>query len=99
MERNRPQQANDNIRAKSSNVQAPSCESFNLAHRVGSNHGEARIIEDAVPQLHHFDGSSEAASNLFRQFLPENRQLFTLRRAYVRRNISIVSIATRSKQK
>ena len=47
-ERNRSQQANDDIRAKSSHVEAPSHESSDLAHSVDGDHRDARFIEDAM---------------------------------------------------
>jgi len=35
-----------NIRAKSSHIQTPPCESSDLSHRIGGDHGDAPFIED-----------------------------------------------------
>ena len=72
-------QANHNIRAKSSHVQAPPCESSDLAHRLGGDNGDARFIEDAMPQLHHLHGCPEPTPDLRGQVLPEDRHLFAIR--------------------
>jgi hypothetical protein len=70
---------NHNIRAKSSHVRAPPCESRDLAHRIEGDHGDARFIEDAMIQLHHLYGSAVPTSDLCGQVVPEDRQLFAIR--------------------
>src|SRR5437764_7158630 len=91
---------NHNIRAKSSHVHAPPCESSDLAHRLGGDYGDARVIEDALIQLHHLHGRPVPASDFRRQVLPKNKHLFAIRRANMRRKLSLSTVFTsvRSKQ-
>ena len=51
-------------------------------------------------QLHHLHGSPVATPDLRRQFLPEDRQLFAIRRANMRRKVALstVCMALRRKQ-
>ena len=57
-------------------------------HGVEGDHRDARLIEDAVPQLHHLHGSAVPASDLRGQLLPEDGHLLAIRRAHVSRKVS-----------
>ena len=56
----------------------------------------ARFVEDAMFQLHHLHRSPVAASDLRGQLLAEDRQLFAVRRANMRRKISLAPSSRRS---
>ena len=65
---------------------------------------DSRVVlirtEDAMIQLHHLHGSPVPASDLRGQVLPEDRHLFAIRRANMRRKVSLNTVftAVRSKQ-
>src|SRR5258708_40369317 len=85
---------------ESSHVRAPPCEACDLAHRIEGDYGDARFIEHAMFQLHHLHGSPVPAPDLRGQVLPENRHLCAIRRANMRRKVSLSTVftAVRSKQ-
>ena len=64
------------------------------------DHEDARFVEDAVIQLHHLHGSPVPASDLRGQVLREDKHLLAIRRANMRRKISLSTVftAVRSKQ-
>ena len=97
---NEPQYSGEIVARRDSDIKAPPRESSDLAHRIGRDHGDARVIEDAVFQLRHLHGSPVAASDLRGQVLPEDRHLFAIRRANMRRKVSLSAVcrALRSKQ-
>src|SRR6202041_1133282 len=61
LERSRSQQTNDYVGPETSRVRAQPCESADLVHRAGGDHGDGGVIEDAVLHLHHLHGSPVAA--------------------------------------
>src|SRR5215813_11757271 len=63
------------------------------------NHGDAGLVEDAMIQLHHLHASTVAAPDLLGQLLPENWQVFAIRRANMRRNIFLSTILTLQRSK
>src|SRR5258708_36078619 len=87
------------VRAKSPHVQAPRCQSSDLAHRVEGDHRDARFIEDAMLHLHHLYGSPIPASDLGGQFLPEDRHLFAIRRAIMRGEVALSTVLTAVRSK
>jgi hypothetical protein len=70
-----------------------------ISRRIRGDHGDACFIEDAMPQLDHLDGSTVPASNLLGQFLPEDRHLFAIRRANMRRKASLSTVFTALRSK
>src|SRR5438445_13556863 len=81
------------MRSKSSHVRSLPCESRDLSHRVGGDHGDARFIEDAMLQLHHLYGSPVATSDLVGQAVAEDRHRFAIGRANMRGKVR-VSLST-----
>ena len=57
------------------------------------------FIVDAMVQLHHLDGSPIPASDLRGQVLPEDRHLFAIRRANMRRKVSLSTVFTALRRK
>jgi len=100
LEGNGSHRTNDDVRAKSSHVRAHSCEMPDLTDRIERDHGDARLIEDPVLQLHHLHGSSVPTSDLGGQVRTEDIHLFAIRRAHVRGKVppGTVLAAERSKQ-
>src|SRR6185369_8284504 len=64
-------------------------EPADCADRGGGDHGDTRLVEDATVEMHHLDRRTVAATDLLRQLLAEERQILSLRRADMRREVSI----------
>src|SRR6266850_947347 len=60
----------------------------------GTDHGDARVVEDAMLQLHHLHGSPVPTSDLRGQILTEDRHLFAIRRANMRRKVALSAVVT-----
>jgi hypothetical protein len=73
--------------------------SSDLAHCIGGDHGDGRVIEDAMLQLHHLHGSPVPASDLRGQVLPEDRQLFAIRCANMRSKVFLSTVFTALRSK
>lgn len=101
LKRTRLVQANHDIRTKSSHVVALTGKPADLAHGIPGDHGNTRVIEDALSQLHHLHGTAVPASDFHGEVVAEHRQLFAIRRANMRWQVSPygVSAVLRSKEK
>lgn len=89
LERHRSQQVNYDVRAEPPHVSTSSSRFCNRPYSLRGDHGNVCLVEDAVPQVHHLDGSAMTTLDLGSQFLAENRQLIAFRCPDVRRHFSI----------
>src|SRR5215831_2845615 len=80
LEGDRARGSNNDIRTKSSDIWAPPRESADLAGGIGGDHGDARLVEDTLTELHHVDGGPIAAPDLRGQSFSEQGHLLPLRR-------------------
>ncbi len=83
LERDRARGADDDVRTESPDLLARSAKLADFANGPGGDHGDRRFVEDSVLHLHHLYGSLVAPSDLRGEGLPEQGQVFALRRADV----------------
>src|ERR1051326_577621 len=80
------------MRSNPAPVRVPPRESCNLAHRLGGDHRDAGLIEDAMVQLHHLHRSPVKTSDLRSQGISEKRHLLAVRCANMRRELLLSTV-------
>jgi hypothetical protein len=63
-------------------------------NRIKRDHRNARIVEDAVPQVHHLHRRSMAPSDLSGQIVSEDGHIFAIGRANVRRKFCLSTVTS-----
>ena len=89
-----PRGSDDDVGTKPPEVRVLPCQAADLAHGVGGDHGDQRLVEDAMPHVHHLHGGAQAASDLRGQAITERRHRIALRCQHVSRQpFSVCAIA------